>query len=882
MMFSMQALEVQLASHQLLLQSISRRVFGWVAWGFHLFAINFPSVNDFGRPWAAQRLLIINIVLPIIGTSCIPASNRQVLTLAACIDRAMHGLVWLFLVQVVYPKAADLWAVRWLTRLAASRAGSVALWIYLPALYLTKGAILYRFFQLGGYLRTKHTIATIVVQQAFVDGLEWLQRNMTALRQLTQTFIIGICQQALIYVAITGLLRLFINRNLGLIYFSAFSCQLSWCMVGILRGRLKHIEWDNRATTLEHVSPGTPRYVYTPLPNDGRTIRLLLLHPRYPKGLVQSSLLRTTIDNAPRFEAVSYTWGSSEKPATILLDGMALKVTANAFNLLRGMSSYVSPRILWIDSICIDQSSVNEKTYQVQLMSAIYQRAFQVTVWLNHPAVTEINSPRAQYQAAIDAAHAHYLVYKLSLLHTLSLPRAAHLNLSMGTNGMWSKMRPLTRLIQNQWFERVWVVQEVVLARRVRVIYAGVEMDWDTVVTGLVQLVDKQELHQLLMVNEDLDVESLTLTGSAKMNCLAVMMRSKIKFAEQGLVSVGDALYTSGWFKATDLRDHVFGLTGLCGRDRDGWMTPDYALKLSDVFVKASLRLVEEEGVIRTIALAGIGFHTSKTPGLEDLPSWVADWSREKTILLSDPDEKVPYAAGGALRGTNRHRHSGPSLYVFGDTFDEVTHLCPVLTLSIDAEKGINALEGVQDYFSNMLGTWVMLGLSLRIGEEYPFLASPVSRFEAFWRVLIGDRTMDKRPAPRSLGDSCIRWMRVMQNIPNNILEATTAFSDGIDVHSDMVQDYLSGMEYGKLMKSISIGRRVAVTKKGYIGLFPPLTEVGDVVCVVEGAPAPFTLRPVDSQGPLRYRLVGETFLLGIMDGEALPPANLLSVLEIV
>jgi len=108
------------------------------------------------------------------------------------------------------------------------------------------------------------------------------------------------------------------------------------------------------------------------------------------------------------------------------------------------------------------------------------------------------------------------------------------------------------------------------------------------------------------------------------------------------------------------------------------------------VFVRASLRLIEEEGLIRAIALAGIGFHTGKTPGLEDLPSWVADWSREKPTPLSDPKTKVSYAAGGLPRGTNHHRHSGLSLYLLGHTFDEVTHLCPMIEHSIDAEQGIN------------------------------------------------------------------------------------------------------------------------------------------------------------------------------------------------
>ncbi|KAE9377521.1 HET-domain-containing protein, partial [Stipitochalara longipes BDJ] len=312
-----------------------------------------------------------------------------------------------------------------------------------------------------------------------------------------------------------------------------------------------------------------PQYVYTPLPNDQRTIRLLLLHPRSPKGLVRCSLIRTTIDTAPRFVAVSYTWGSSEKPVTILVDGKAFKITANAFSLLRDISSFLFPRIIWIDSICIDQSSIPEKTHQVQLMSAIYQRAFQVTIWLNHPSMAGTDSPLAHYQAAIDAALAYDLIHKLSVLHGLSLPPAAYLNLSMGMSGISRRMQPLTRLIQNPWFERIWVVQE-------------------------------------------------------------------------GLISVVDALQTTGLFKATDLRDHIFGLTGLCGRDKDGWMTPDYALKFNDVFFRAALRLVEEEGLLRTISFAGTGFHTHTTPGLEDLPSWIADWSQESLPPLSDPETKVP------------------------------------------------------------------------------------------------------------------------------------------------------------------------------------------------------------------------------------------------
>ncbi|KAH8906203.1 HET-domain-containing protein [Coniochaeta sp. PMI_546] len=887
----MQAVEVHFASLHLLLQSISRRLSTWLVGGFHLFVICIPFIDDFRRPSATVRFLTVQKVVPIIGALCIPGSSRQALTLTGCVDLAMHDIVWLCLVYGIYPKTSDLWAVRLLTKLAASRTGFAALWIYLIGLVLTKGAILYRIFQLGGYLRTKYTIATIMVRRTLNDNLEWLQRKRTTLGQGTQSLAIELCRQGLIHAVITGLLKLLVNSTFKLLYVSVLSCQAAWWIFSIKSGRLKHIEWNARATPLQRwndeapalkcVPLGTPHYVYTELPNDEKTIRLLLLHPRSHTGLIRTSLIRSTIDDAPRFVAVSYTWGSSERPATILVDGKAFKITSNAFNLLRDLSSPVFPQILWIDSICIDQSSVTEKTHQVQLMSAIYRRAFQVTVWLNHPFITESDSTEAKYQAAIDATHAYDLVYKLSLLEMLSLPRAAGLNLAMSPGGITRKMRPLTRLMQNPWFERIWVVQEVVLARTIRVVYAGVEMDWDALVTGLVLLLSKHELASLSLIHEDPEGELLTLMGVEKMSCLGVMSIFKTKHAKEGLINVGDALQTSGSFKATDLRDHVFGLTGLCEKDTDGWMTADYTLESRDVFMRASLRLIQDEGYVRAISVAGVGFHSDTTPGIGDLPSWVPDWSRKKLNPLSDPTTEAPYVAGGNPGRATRHWHCGPRLYLFGHVFDEVAHLCPVLKPSIGTDQGINKFEALQEVLYSIIGTLFVMRLSPLVDEVYPYPDSPVPHFEAFWRVLIGDRTTDTRPAPQSLGRSCIRWIRALQDLVDQY-ETLAGLGDGVETSSDMVQNYLAGMEFEKCLKFIGGGRRVAITKKGYIGLFPPLTDVGDAVCVVEGAPAPFALRPVDSREPRRYRLVGETFLLGIMDGEALPSAELLSILPIV
>ena len=50
----------------------------------------------------------------------------------------------------------------------------------------------------------------------------------------------------------------------------------------------------------------------------------------------------------------------------------------------------------------------------------------------------------------------------------------------------------------------------------------------------------------------------------------------------------------------------------------------------------------------------------------------------------------------------------------------------------------------------------------------------------------------------------------------------------------------------------------------------PETAVVGDVVCIFHGAEVPFVLRPEAND---RYRLLGEAYVHGIMDGEFMDTA---------
>lgn len=69
--------------------------------------------------------------------------------------------------------------------------------------------------------------------------------------------------------------------------------------------------------------------------------------------------------------------------------------------------------------------------------------------------------------------------------------------------------------------------------------------------------------------------------------------------------------------------------------------------------------------------------------------------------------------------------------------------------------------------------------------------------------------------------------------------------------------------------------RSICFTERGFIGLVPENAAVGDKVYLFLGGQVLYTLRPVKSDSLAdgrcaTFRFVGETYLHGLMDGEAM------------
>ena len=63
-------------------------------------------------------------------------------------------------------------------------------------------------------------------------------------------------------------------------------------------------------------------------------------------------------------------------------------------------------------------------------------------------------------------------------------------------------------------------------------------------------------------------------------------------------------------------------------------------------------------------------------------------------------------------------------------------------------------------------------------------------------------------------------------------------------------------------------GRRLLITAQGFIGMARNEAQQGDIVCILLGCSIPVILRP--SADHLSYKLVGESYIQGVMDGVAM------------
>lgn len=125
---------------------------------------------------------------------------------------------------------------------------------------------------------------------------------------------------------------------------------------------------------------------HSPLTDPSSWTRVLEVQPGYVSGPVECRMyeikLSYVAEDPPKYEALSYTWGSPTPRHSITVNEQPFEVGPSLIAALRCLRKEDNPRTLWMDAVCINQQNLGELAAQVDFMRTVYQLAECTLVWL--------------------------------------------------------------------------------------------------------------------------------------------------------------------------------------------------------------------------------------------------------------------------------------------------------------------------------------------------------------------------------------------------------------------------------------------------------------------------------------------------------------------
>lgn len=549
-------------------------------------------------------------------------------------------------------------------------------------------------------------------------------------------------------------------------------------------------------------------YQYTPLTD--QHIRLLTLLPGSFDDEVHLHLTPVELqeDQPPDYHALSYAWGSTERYDTVYVETSEgqrpLPVTWNLHSALKNLRHTTEIRTIWADAICINQDNVVERNEQVAMMASIYQMAFKVVIWLGPEAdgSTEVIRTLDSIGSSISVD------WTLSIITNASIERADPNWLDPDEPAPFddSTWIPLGYLLSRPWFERLWIWQEVLLARRAEILCGHESMSWECFRRATLLIARKPKPGSVIRsLNRACSISTLGKTESLQ----RVMQVTKEA-------------------QCSDPRDRIYAILYLVVESERLGIRPDYTKTTMEVFRDLMIRSLDKNDALNLLPECEL----SEEP--TQLPSWVPNWDR--------PRKTTDILMANACWNSRPHAryNDGDRLMVLGCHAATVRRVVPIV-------DDISPLD--EDTIHEILYAALRRILSairddgsINLGQEA----------EAVCRTLTCDIFANRWEPMRTEGLDFQKTMKLLHATIDNTTKAS---------------EYLL-VDFRRFLgdfRSSCFGRVFVFTEEGYIGLAPERCQPHDIIVIVLGCQSPMVLRPTNTG---EYRVVGESYMHDMMSGE--------------
>jgi len=580
----------------------------------------------------------------------------------------------------------------------------------------------------------------------------------------------------------------------------------------------------------------------------------------------------------------------------ITCNSVSTSIGQNLHDALARLYRIKSNDFVWVDALCIDQSSNLERGQQVPLMVDIFSGAIRVIAW--------VGIDESGFEACLSLVQNEYLFYGVRILYAEKLyTQARNLLIPHGSGDIPERFRNqwvafFAFFAKRRYFSRAWIMQELLLAKRAEIWCGEHTISWERIEMILFHL----QLHRgwahicprdsvgLLMesmrratylIRDETWADWHSMDGLKDLSSIHMFSWSSV-VKEHGLKQ-GPLVYLERLlgvmfeFDASENHDRIYAILGLFAKKvPPNVKIPipiDYELSFEWLWIRTAYFVLKYSPTCYILSRV-VSEH--QDPSLK-LPSWCPNpllRTRSTSLQLRLRDRRYDCSGVASLRRNKTLLLDGGTLITQGLAFDVIQETVPSLETSgrVEVRAWVSSLltllEGMHETYQNGQSRLEALWWTIELGEVDESTRSLPAQLQFFywifqacvWHPSEGSQYLSKPDL--SLGFSSLigRHFGGPAGSAIKSLYANQASSD-----SDLV---------GRLRTASNISipspeyLRVFRTVKGSLGNGNRALAPGDQVWLSRDFELPLVLRPRPYSTV--YEFVGLTYLHGFMNGEML------------